>query len=194
MDVFFDTESHTYSHGDIVFPSVTQILPESKFYCSHDQLEHARDDGIEKHSMIKSLLDSERAGYVFWGNDFTDAFCKWKKDNFATLGKVVEHEKPMISKKHKFAGTPDIVFERAIVDLKRSPGNWKRHSLQLSGYLILAVENGLIKKTKSLIVLWYDGREFKHKNVFDPLAESLFISLVKKHYINQEVEKWMRGN
>lgn len=188
--VIFDEATHRYSVDGVFFPSVTQVLPETRFFCTPEQLEAARQEGEDNHTMVKMFFDT---GDTF-GDPLLEAFSLWLNANRPALGDVVAYEKPMVSIKHRFAGTPDMIFEHAVVDLKRSPGNWKRHALQLAGYSIMAVENGLIKKPRVNIVLWYDGKKFKERNVFDPVAEGLFISLVKKHFIDQEVSKWMNAN
>jgi hypothetical protein len=115
-------------------------------------------------------------------------------ENKSLVGSIVMYEEPLFSIKHKFAGKPDAVFSKAIIDFKRSPGDTKIHALQLAGYHTLAKENHIAPATKIWLILWFDGKKFKAKNVYDIRAENIFLQLVKKYYIDQEITSWMNKN
>ena len=180
-----ETRKHTLDGIDI--PSVTKVLPPKNFYCTPEQLEAARNEGIDNHSAIKMFHDT---GETF-GNPLLIAYEKWLKENIVFFGELVCHEKPMFSK-NGFCGKADSIFEHAIIDFKRGPGDKKRRALQLAGYSILAQENLKIK-TKMLISAYFNDKKIIAKNIYDPHAESIFISLVRKWQIEQTLKKFMEG-
>jgi hypothetical protein len=180
-----ETRNHKLDGLDI--PSVTQVIPDEKFYCTPEQLETARDEGIDNHSAIKMYNDT---GETF-GNPLLIAYEKWLKEYDGMLGNLICYERPMFSIKG-FCGRPDTIFEYAIVDFKRGPGDKKRRVLQLAGYSILVQEN-LKMKTKIWISAYFNGKKIIAKNIYDPQAESIFISLVRKWQIEQTLKKFMEG-
>ena len=94
-----------------------------------------------------------------------------------------------------FAGTPDAIFENAIIDWKRQPGNSKIHALQISAQHLLALKDKIIKPCKKWLVVWYDKEsgKFKSRNVYNDIAEQIFIGIVKKYYIDLSVENYLKG-
>lgn len=178
-------------------PSVTQILPKLEFFCTPEQLELARQEGQEDHSKIKMYWDTVH----YFNNDTLVQLLKndeWLKklnefmlSQFSRWGNILQWEKRLFSEKYKFNGKSDMVFEDAIVDLKRSFINKNYHALQLTGYNILAKENK-VTNTKNHIILWYDGTEFKFKNVYNSQAEDIFLALLKKYRIEQAVENYLK--
>lgn len=187
MSLIFDPDAHIYTADGVAVPSVTQLLPEQDFHCTIEQLETARLDGIERHSMMKMYNDTGKS----YGDEFLIALDAWIATNAMITGKLIAYEVPLYSARHRYAGKPDMIFERAIVDLKRGPGNKKIHALQLAAYHLLAVENKIIGKNKMHLVIWHDG-DIKGRNVYDNQAEDIFLSLVKKYYISEGVDAWMR--
>jgi len=67
---------------------------------------------------------------------YARGFEKWVKEYNAS---VLEHEKTVINKKEKYAGTLDLLTEiagtRAIIDVKTGKGIYPESGLQLSAYL-----------------------------------------------------------
>jgi hypothetical protein len=187
--VNFDSEKHEYTVDEKIVPYITGLLPEQNYFISEEELEICRDEGSENHSLIKMYFDT--------GGTYDDpmliALEKWLNENSALLGKLLLYEQPLYSEKYKFAGTPDAIFENAIIEFKRSFDNKYYHSLQVAAQQILAKENKIINKTRKWLVLWYNGKEFKSRNVYQDKAEDIFISLVKKHYIDKAVEKFLKG-
>jgi hypothetical protein len=180
-----DTRVHTLD--GIIIPSVTQVLPETNFYCTPEQLEAARDEGIDNHSAIKMYHDT---GATF-GNPLLIAYEEWIKENAGMLGNLKYYEIPMYSKKG-FCGKPDAIYEYAILDFKRGPGDKKRRALQLSGYSILAHEN-IKLKTKIWISAYFNGKKIIAKNIYDPQAENIFMSLVRKWQIEQTIKNYLEA-
>lgn len=186
----FDKINHRYTISGIPVPSVTDLLPDRNYYCTPEQFEAARLEGEENHSLIKMFFDTGMAGK----NTMLLALAQWLDENKEIIGNLVLYEKPLFSEKRMFAGKPDAVFSKALIDFKRTFGDKKIHALQLGGYHPLSVFNGIIKKTKTWLVLWFDGEKFKARNVYDPAAEDIFLSLVKKHHIEKGVKQWMNSN
>jgi hypothetical protein len=183
----FDDINHVYTMDGIRVPSVTGLLPEQDFHCTPEQLEAARIDGEENHSLIKMFFDTGDTA----GEPMLVSLSEFITENASMIGSLVQYEKPLFSERHQYAGKPDAIFEKCIIDFKRSPGDAKRHALQLAGYHTLAIENKIITKNKIWLILVYTGKKFTVKNVYDPQAESIFISLVKKYYIEKGVEQWI---
>ncbi len=184
----FDPEKHEYLVDGVKYPSVTQVLPEQKFYCTESHLEAAREDGENTHSLIKMFFDT---GDTF-GEKILEDLAEKLKELKPITGELVSHDNPMFSAKHFFAGTPDAIFENAIIDFKRSRGDVKRHSLQLAGYHILARENKLIKRTKIWMILYHTGKGWKYIRTHDDTAEEVFLSLVKLWHINESIKNYFK--
>ena len=183
----YTIDTHEYKIDGNIIPRVTQLLPKQNFFCTPEQLEAARVEGVENHSMIKLYFDTND---TYDNQILIDLETTLKELNYLT-GDIVRNENNLFSEKHRFAGTPDAVFEKAIVDFKRSAGNKKIAALQLAGYYILAKENKLLSKTKTWLILYYDNGKWKYYNVYNDKAENIFLSLVKKHNIEQNLKNYM---
>ncbi len=168
------------------YPSVTQVLPKIDFYCTPSQLEAARQDGIVNHELIEKYFNSN--GDTF-GDPYLEKFDEFYHNNMSW--NVLQCEQRLYSDKHKFSGKPDVIFEKGIVDIKRTFYNAKYHALQLAGYSLLSKENKILS-TKKWYVIYFDG-EFKIKNVYNPQAEDIFLSLVRKYYIDAAVENYLKS-
>lgn len=182
----YDPEKHEYRINGKIVPSITQALPKPNFYMSPECLQMYADEGIENHAMIKMYFDTKDT----FGDPMLQALDEWVKAHIDTFGEFRLCEKPLYSKKYLFAGTPDVIFGKCIIDFKRSPGNTKTHALQLAGQHLLAVENKIIPKTKFQFVAWYDGEKFKSRSVYIDNAEDVFIALVKKWYIDRTISQY----
>lgn len=191
MKIEYDRDKHQYflDGKPCDWPSVTEILPRQQFYVTDEQLEAARLDGVERHGKVRMYYDSN-------GDDFGDPFLEQYhaiiNENAAMLGRFVCNEQSFISIKHKFTGTPDTIYEHAIIDLKRSKGSEKIHSLQIAGYNLLLHEAGIPKKKKWLIIYEQNGK-LKIKNVFNPQAEAVFLALRKMYDLNQTIENYLKS-
>ena len=184
----FDEEKHEYTlNGKRLF-SVSEVVPETDFYCTPEQLERARVEGVNNHSLIKMFLDT---GDTF-GDPYIEAFSDWLRENLSILGKLLFNEQPMMSIKHGFAGRPDMIFEKAIIDLKRSFGDIKLLSLQLAGYCLLAQEKGL-KKTKTWLIVWLASGKFHARNVYDDRAESVFLACLNRYKNDQLIDSYLKS-
>jgi len=190
-NIIFLEESHTYIIDGQVVPSVTQIIPRQDFLNVPEHvLENARNDGIEKHQMIKDYFDGKVL--IADGNEFIIKFHEFLEKN--SFGKLIQNEKPMYSKKYNFAGTPDMIFENAIIDFKRSINysNIKNYSLQLAAYNLLCKEYfDKDFKTEQYILYQKEG-EFKLKNVYNPDAERIFLFMRDKYFTEREIENYYK--
>lgn len=182
----FDADKELYTYNDIRIPRVSELLPKGKFYVSDERLEETRIEGQDNHGAIKMYNDTK--GETF-GNPLVEAYDAWVKENKSCLGELVCYEKPMYSK-IGFAGRPDLVFDKAIVDLKRSRGNSKINALQMAGYFLLVKENYKLN-IKKWIMIYYDGGVIKQYNVFNIMAVDVFRSLVVKYQIEQQLKNYL---
>lgn len=169
-------------------PSVTEIIPKPEFWCTPEQLEAARENGVEKHSLIKMYYDLGDT----CDNQYLDDYNTMIKENRGQFGDFLVSEHSMYSKKYDFTGRPDVVYSDAIIDIKRNKGIEKIHSLQLAGYSILAKESGL-GNIKKWFIAWHTGSKFKIQNVYDPQAIDIFIALRKKYDLDKAIENYMKG-
>lgn len=182
----FDALQHKYHINEIEVPSITQLLPKKDFHVSPERLEETRQEGIENHSLIKMYHDT---GETF-NNPMLEALEQWLKGQ--NFGKLLCYEQPLYSEKLMFAGTPDSIYENVIIDYKRNPGNSKIHALQIAGQQILAVENKIISHCKKWRIAWFDGKEFKSRNVYNPQAVEIFKALIQKHKIEQAINNYLK--
>ena len=184
----FDAETHTYYINEIEVPSITQLLPKQNFFVSQERLEELKKEGTENHEMIKLYLDT---GNIF--NDpmllALDILLKEHKE----FGKRLLWEKPLYSKKYMYAGTPDLIFENAKLDFKRSFNDFNYHALQLAAQDILEVENSITEGNENWYIAYYQNSKFKLKSVYHPDAKTMFLKLVDKYYIDQSVNKYLLG-
>jgi len=182
----FDEASHIYRADGKIVPSVTQLLPKQDYFVSDERLAECAVEGTANHKEIEEFLKSGIST-----SPYTDSMLNFMEDHRGIIGNLVATETPLFSIKG-FAGTADVIFENAIVDLKRTCGNKKIHALQAAGYNILAVENGLIKPTKLhyILVLNSDG-EYNVTNVYDSMAENIFLSLLSKYKIDKSLEYYL---
>jgi hypothetical protein len=182
----FDEASHTYRVDGKIVPSVTQLLPKQDYFVSDERLAECAAEGTANHKEIEEFM---RMGVST--SPLTDAMQKFMDEQKDKTGGLVACEMPLASTRG-FAGTPDLIFENAIVDLKRTCGNKKIHALQLAGYNLLAVENGINHSTKLhyILVLRTDGG-YDVTNVYDSMAENIFLGLLSKYKIEKSLEYYL---
>ena len=178
----YDPDEHKYYINEKEVPSVTGVIPKPDGFnfVKPDIMEKAREDGNENHSMLKLYSDT--------GETYKDpmlmAVDNWIKKTSKKIGNPICWEIPLFSEKHKYGGTPDIVFEHGIVDLKRSFVSARYHALQCAGLDYLAYEEGIIKKrTKQWWILEWNGEKLIPHAVYNIMAEPVFIGLVKDWHI-----------
>jgi len=186
--IVLDEENHIYRVDGKIVPSVTQLLPKQDYFVSDEKLEECAADGSANHAAVKEMLDT---GVSTCG--YTDAVKQFIEDMKDIIGDLLIYETPMYSP-DGFAGTPDMVFKNAIVDLKRSSGNIKIHALQLAGYQLLATQNNVIEPTKQhYILIANEDGTYSISNVYHQYAIQTFKSLITKHKIDKSVEYYLKS-
>jgi len=185
----YDAEKHEYKIDGVCVPSVTELLPVQNFFVSPERLEETRQQGQDNHDKIRLYYDS---GCQTFGDPFIEEYHALIEEHKAGFGFLMFNEKILFSERYKFAGTPDTVYERALIDLKRTKGDEKIHALQLAGYSLLLQENGYGKIKKWFIIYGLNGK-LKIKNVFNPQAEQIFLALRKRYDLNQIVETYLKN-
>lgn len=188
--VEFDEANHIYRVNGRVVPSVTQLLPKSEYLQNMDpeRLSELADEGKANHAAVEEFLHTRKAtcGYL-------EGVEKFLADYDRELGNLVAAERAMGSIRG-FAGTADMIFEHAIVDLKRSFGDRKIHALQTAGYNFLAVENALTRPVKKhYILVSHDDGTYEAVNVYNDRAEVIFLGLVSKWHIEANIQNYFRG-
>lgn len=183
----YDDKTHEYKVDGVIVPSVTQLLPKQNFFVTAEILDKLAMEGSTNHEMLRLYHETGNT----MGDSYLLQFDSFMKENEKKFGRLLMYESPLHSKKLNFAGTPDMIFEKAIVDLKRTKGDKKYQSLQLAGYSILAHENGF-SKNKNQYIMYMDNGKFKLVNVYNDMAEDIFISLVKKYYIEKVVNQYLK--
>ena len=190
MILTFDKEMHEYRWGERIVPSVTQLLPKQKFdFISEFDLALAIEEGNKNHSEVEQYVKSGvvQSAYVI-------AFMKFlvlHQGVYSKLGKLLYSEKMFYSEKYRYAGTPDLIFENGIVDLKRSHGDAKIRALQLAGYHNLAIENKIIHPTKKWFTLVIKDQKPSPKNIYHPMAERVFLA---QSQARRSMDSFMRTN
>ncbi len=132
----FDEATHIYRLGDRVLPSITQILKECGYVDDTYYTEEHRYRGQYVHWCVRLInennLDWDDVHPEFRG--YCDAYVKAVKE----LNIVpISFEEPLYHSVLHFAGTPDIVAEDALWELKTG-AIMKWAGLQTAGQEILA--------------------------------------------------------
>lgn len=180
MRLEYDDATHTYLADGVKYPSVTEVLPKQPGhdFVSADRMAQTSEDGKYRHHRISRHLlraDGEEITELSGLEVGVDRFISEHPE----FGAFVGSEKILVSR-FRYAGTADILFENAVVDVKRTIGNKRIHSLQCAGYHTAAVESGIIGRNQNWWILQIDDNgKYKAVNVFNALAEPLFLSLVK---------------
>lgn len=143
--MIFDVESHEYSEGGRIYPSVTQILSavgliDDSWFNSESaargRLIHEFTEAVDADAFSSNMMHPEYKGYVI-------AYERFKKESGFVVGKI---ELQMLSTDLCFAGTLDRTGElkdkNVIIDIKTGmPAKW--HSVQLAGYQLLIKNNAM---------------------------------------------------
>lgn len=138
----FDATTHTYTLGDAVLPSVTQVLrPLYDFsMVAPDVLERKRQIGTAVHKAIELDLagDLDEASL---SQDWAGYFKAWKafmSDTGLTDADFGAIERPLHHPTYKFAGTPDLTLcmDRAwgVLDMKTTDDLHPAVALQTAAY------------------------------------------------------------
>ncbi|MBE7411374.1 MAG: hypothetical protein L6Q54_11485 [Leptospiraceae bacterium] len=192
MNLEYNAQEHEYKIDGKVVPSVTQLLPFKKSdFVSEEDIEFARQEGIYIHDCINVWNTTK----TVQDETIIEPYLKFLDEAKRMFGKLVLHETQIGSDNPKFAGTPDLVFEDAIVDIKRTFHSRKIHALQCSAYGYLAAKNKVIKKTKNhlILVINKEDCDFRTHFVYDAQAEPMFISLVHSWHSERQLVKYLKS-
>ena len=186
QSIVLNSETQEYTVDGIIYPRVTQILPKQDFFCDSKTLEAVRQDGIRNHSLIESYHETEDTHDI----PYLEIYKRFLDEQEGLLGQFICNEKSMFSRRG-FVGTPDLIFSKARIDLKRSFGVKKYHALQLAGYNILAKDNGMIDTNRWFILLINkEKNDYTLKPVYNPQAETIFLALLQKHKISEAIDNY----
>ena len=186
----YDEIKHIYRINGEHVPSVTQLLPDQIFYCTPEQLENARIEGIMFHEKAKLYFEEKET----FNDPELIAIDKLFREHKNLFGELVLFEEPLFSVKMKFGGRPDAIFTKAIIDFKRSIGNRKYHALQLAGYHILVKENKIIKPTKRHFIIYKNSSgQYSVVNVYDDQAEAFFKSCMVKYNMEKIINLYLKS-
>ena len=188
--VVVDEAAHSYTVKGKIVPSVTTIMPSKSFFVSPERLEECRLEGAERHGILEAVMWSIDTGEPceYTGFPFMDAVQRFIKMH-PEFGEYVGSEVVLWSK-FGYAGTADLLFENAVVDLKRTIGETKYHALQTTGYHRAAVEHDLIYANKNHYMISIDDAgNLKQRNVFTASAETMFLICLKAFNEQDEAKK-----
>lgn len=172
----FDDATHTYRIDGIIIPSVTGVMPKQSghSFVSPERMAETAEDGKWRHYRVqKHFGDGRKTDTPF--NAGIERFIDEHPEFGAYVGSEI-----ILWSRFRYAGTADILFENAVVDVKRTMGAKKYHALQTAGYHRAAVERGIITANRNHWILQLDDEgNYKSANVWNELADVMFLSLVK---------------
>lgn len=189
----FDAETHTYMLGDERLPSVSEIISPLSDYSSvpPERLKNGAEYGQAVHKTIelwlKNDLDEEMLDEGL--RRPLDAFVKWYELFSKQNGKPVDVEVPKYHEKLRYAGTPDIVFDEYIVDVKTRKFNRVTDTVQLIAYANLYPSF----PHKKLIVLELSGDTLVLTNAENRSAWGIFRKLLDNYRSNQEIRTLIKN-
>lgn len=134
----FDAVKHEYAVGGVVIPSVTKIMePLNDFsFVDPDYLETKRKIGIAVHLTIalyiQGKLDNETLSD---GNRLAlSYFREWydSDERKSEFGDILFIEEPIYHPIMLYGTTPDLVFEKGLVEIKTRYSDYKKDSVQMA--------------------------------------------------------------
>lgn len=190
----FDEQRHVYTLDGVALPSVTQVLaPLHDFsMVPRGVLERARLFGTAVHRTVELFLagNLEAEGLDPALQGCLDGFCRFLDDHaeFAQSSPIVErigyHPRLL------YAGTPDLEYAFAVIDIKSRPVNMLADPLQLSAYDNFKKGD----RDRYVLELKQDGT-YQLTNVCRTRAErrehwSKFRYLLEYHNMGEEIKRW----
>lgn len=190
----FDPVEHKYYLDDKEMPSVTRIIePLNNFSRIHpDILQAKRQAGTDIHETIKLWFDGtlDETNLAEGNKIALDLFIAWF-DGLG-FGNLTEYEKPIYHKQLKYGGTPDLVFDKAIVDIKTAFSKERELScaIQLSAYAKLFPDF----PSKLLYILHLDiiKKRYQFINVKQKQGWSMFRFLYDYYKAGEKIKSWKR--
>lgn len=190
----FDKETHRYFLDNEEIPSITKVIaPLNDFENVHpDVLQAKAQAGTNIHETVRLWLDRtlDEAALAEGNRIALDLFLEWHKNESGFLGALLEYENPTYHEKLKYGGTPDLVFETAIVDIKTSFSKSMelKYSVQLAGYEKLFPDF----PPKDLYVLHLDivNKKYKMWNLRKKQSWSMFRFLLDYYRAGEKIRSW----
>lgn len=185
-------ENHRYMLNGREIPSVSQILKpvDDKYYSKIDSevLEAAGHNGTAVHVMAQlefaNELDENNldAGLV----DYLHALRKWKEDDQNST--PINIEQSLFHKRLEYAGTPDLVYEDMIVDIKTRQVKHDRDAMQLIAYAKMLESQKIGLKNKRLYVLYLKKNgSYIFQRIQDQNSWGMFRTLLDYYYIQKKI-------
>ena len=178
--------SHQYTVDGKRKLSVTDAIPFDTTWIP----ESARDAGADNHLAIYRYLKGLKIPPDL--QSYVDVFRKFENEQKSRFGKLIASEKPYYSSKYGFAGTPDLVYEKGLIDIKRN-SNIPYVTLQLAGYNILTAEAGDLKKTKERyqLVIRPEKNGYELRKTYNWHAERIFLGLLASEKAQKAYREWL---
>lgn len=157
----FNQEKHQYTFNGLIIPSVSEIVNivcgEFKGIINGGHSDKGTAIHLACHYLDNGILD--------WGtleDDYVNYIIAWED-----FKKDFEFDKFDLSESKLysplgFAGTPDKIGNKTLIDIKTGAKDIKRHIIQMAGYGILAKSNG-IKVDKYMCVYLHNDGRFEHQ-------------------------------
>ncbi len=194
----FDEQTHTYtSENGQVLPSVSKIVETGKHF---DFIPKDRQQEIMKRG---SMLHQNIEYFVTTGDTAGDAqlemFAQVYDEVQKMFGKYVASETPLAAAYlgMQFAGKPDIVLERAVVEIKSSLGSAERvYGMQLAAYGMLCLANNVCKPVGYVICYRNNGKwayKVLPKCYGGVTLQDAFIAALNKYYNNKVLEQYLNN-
>ena len=196
----FDEESHTYYLDGIKIPSVSEVIsPLSDFSnINAAVLENACNYGKAVHKTIelhlKDYLDEDSLSEGL--KQPLEQFKRFMGNSYNTTYYTIE--KPLYDSSFRFAGTPDLVSDKYIIDIKTRKYNPVTDDLQLAAYEILVgYDRTSVKgKREKYILELLPNEPFNLIRVSNRQAKSMFLYMLtywhKTNEFNEKIKGWKK--
>ncbi len=184
----FEPESHTYTLGSSVLPSVTEIIDPLQDWTGIPEktLAYACSKGLSTHAAIQ-LHNENDLDVNSLDLAIVPRFEAWLKFLTDKTPEIVGFEKPMCSHLYHYAGTPDlwINMDKNIWLLDIKPNSlFKWYPIQLSGYQQLVRENLNISAAHRATLQLKDDGKYKftpYSQANDATDMSTFLACLRLH-------------
>lgn len=194
MTLEFRESDHTYWFNGVYVPNITTIMKPLYDYSKvpPDILEAAAEYGKNVHKTIQLWLNDELDEDKLDENLVMplEGFKSWFDKHWKEFGALLEVETPMINERLWFAGTPDLVFENAVVEIKTRQYKRVVDDVQLAAQALL-VDGGRDRFVLYINTLGVTVMTATRHNYH---AERIFRKLLDKQKQDKEIEilleKW----
>lgn len=190
----FEPEGHKYYLGDEELPSFSSIAaPLDDFSQIHPAtLKRRAEEGSNIHLTIKLWLDKNLdEEKLSEGNKIAIELMSQFFDSARPWGALVEWEKPVYHKTLKYATTPDLVFEEAIVDIKTRPYNKHKDPVQLIAQSKCFPD--FPPKSLWILALDIENGKYALQRAEDKQAWGVFRKLLEKRKLDMEIESLLKN-